>query len=1463
MAVELATAYVELLSSTKQLGKQLAKDLGGSNGTVAKAGKSAGGKFTAALGKTMKVGTVAAGAAVGGLFSAALVKGWGRLTAIENAQAKIKGLGYTASDTTTIMDNALASVKGTAFGLGDAATLAAQVVASGVKPGKELQGVLKSVANSAAAAGTDLGDMGSIYSKVIANGKASNGELQEVADRGIPIYAALGDQLGKTNEEVFDLASKGKISAKQFQDAMTQASGTVAEEMGKTATGSIANFLAALGRFGAAIMGGVFPKIAPAVQYLTSKIDVLTDAAGPLGEKFGTALAKIPALFATASDGAGEFMRSFSDGESPKLATTFLTSMASLGAELGKAWRTAKEAFGPALATLSAAFTPLIPQLMEIWQGFSPLSILFKALEPIIPAIADALASVGTAVAEIIPPVAEAAKALADALVPTISHLIEAILPPLIDLFGALMPTVVRIAEAFADLIEWISPAIPLLGKLGDVAGSVLGFLGDNADAVGDVGVAVLAGVGAWKVYQGAVSLVGKATEAYGAVMEEVDRVQEAWTKVQEAWNTVVKAGKAIAAGWSKAVSLMKAVQTGFKAATEGATVATAASTAATKAQTIAMKAGAIAQRIFNTVMKANPIMLVVSAIAALAAGVIYAYKHFTWFRTIVDGAWNGIKVATAAVVGWFKTYVWPTIQVVIDALSSAFVWFRDHVILPVFKGIQIYVKTYIAVVKAILNGIVWFVKNVLGPVFSWLYDYIIQPIFQLIRVAVEIWWKSMQIIFKAAVWFVQNVLGPAFSWLWTAVIKPVFAWIGSAVSSWWKGTKAIFVAVGTFIHDTLAAAFIWFRDSVIKPVWNWIATKIKAWWTGTKAVFTAVYNYVHGTLAAVFTWFKNSVILPVWNWIAKKISAWWTSVKAIFSAVWHYLHDTLGPVFTWLRDSVIKPVWDGIKTAISTVWHFIRDKVFNPMVNAVKTTLPKAFEAAKKAIGKAWDGVKAVVMTPIRFVLETVINKGIIAGFNKIASFFDVGTIGPIKSDALGVGNAKGGYSKGGYTGPGQKYTPAGVVHAGEYVLTKKATTRIRATHGLGFLDRMNRTGDPGYAKGGIVRPVNSTTYTSGFGVPRYGATHIGEDIAVPIGTPVRAALPGKVEFAGWNYAGHGTQHHGIDVVLGHAGGIMRTLYGHLSQMLVKVGDTVSSGQVIAKSGNTGNVGPHLHFETWVGGHPVDPMPYLNGASIPEGSGSDDSGFLDGLLSPFRKLKDLAGKVPGVGAMKDVAVGAVKKAVAAPINWIKGKAGDLVGGAINGAKDLYNSAGVVAAKAGVKAAAALPGGPPIGWAKGEQWDAINNIVSKESSWNVSARNPKSSAFGLFQLLSSNRGGSETIDPLRQGLMGLNYIKDRHHTPVEAWNFWKANGWYANGGLVKPTLYDRGGALMPGTSLVANKTGRPEYILPAKVTDALMGGNGGSSSPQVGTVNLYAQNPDDMIRLLDRRERRKQALTVV
>lgn len=131
-------------------------------------------------------------------------------------------------------------------------------------------------------------------------------------------------------------------------------------------------------------------------------------------------------------------------------------------------------------------------------------------------------------------------------------------------------------------------------------------------------------------------------------------------------------------------------------------------------------------------------------------------------------------------------------------------------------------------------------------------------------------------------------------------------------------------------------------------------------------------------------------------------------------------------------------------------------------------------------------------------------------------------------------------------------------------------------------------KTVNNAYGNGWII-PVTGGQVTALFGHYPSGAPHSGTDFGVPEGTPVRVSKSGTVikrrEL---------TTSYGKYLFIDHGGGLV-TIYAHNSELLVNEGDTVKAGQVIAKSGTTGNsTGPHCHWELRVNGTPVDVAPSL-----------------------------------------------------------------------------------------------------------------------------------------------------------------------------------------------------------------------------------------------------------------------------
>ena len=393
--------------------------------TASKKTSEKSGKAFAGLAKGVLGVFAVTGAAVGGV----LAKGVGRLVQIEEAEAKLLGLGNTTKSVSAIMDNALSAVRGTAFGMGEAATVAASAVAAGVAPGDQLSKYLKTVADTAYIAGASMEEMGYVLNQTITSGKATNETLSSLAGRGIPAYQMLADQMGVTSDAVFEMASKGEISADMLQKALNDKIGGAALKSGDTVQGSMANMQAAFQRVGANIAGPVYD------QFQGFFSSVIT-AMGPL-----EARAK------------------------------------EMGVEIGAAMQ-------PVMESLIDIFMPLIELVFDL---ITPLLGLINALKPLFDVIKPVAELFGNMVKAVLPPLINIVGVLSGVmanLITTLIPIIEEIFPTFVDILeNFLIPAI----EAAASFIGFMAEA--MLGNEKAVS-RVIGVLAALAAGIGVFAVA-------------------------------------------------------------------------------------------------------------------------------------------------------------------------------------------------------------------------------------------------------------------------------------------------------------------------------------------------------------------------------------------------------------------------------------------------------------------------------------------------------------------------------------------------------------------------------------------------------------------------------------------------------------------------------------------------------------------------------------------------------------------------------------------------------------------------------------------------------------------------------------------------------------------------------------------------------------------------------------------------------------
>lgn len=509
-----------------EAGDEFAKNLDRSASKSArKSGESSGGGFLAGLAGFLKgpalgvIGVASAGIGV------AISKGVSRLTAIDDAKAKLTGLGHDAQSVAAIMDSATAAVKGTAFGLDEAATAA---VAAGIKPGQELTAYLTKMADAAAIANTPLSEMAPIFNKIQTNGKAMTDDLQQMADRGIPIFTWLQKEYGVTGEELSKMVSDGKVDAATFQKVVGDNIGGAAQKMGTSTSGALKNLNAAVGRFGAALAGPIFEKAAGGFTFLTGVVDKATAAVGPLLDKLG-------ASFSTVLDNT---IMPFIQQAAPQVKeffSGFQQYLPGAGSALSNIGGIAQSALPKVLDVVKTVGTTLLGVLKNVVSALAPLAsrlvgviqTVYQGLVGLLGAIGPKLAPLGASIVKVfnalMPAIRVAGTVIGNVLgvvVKVIMAVAKAVLPIVIDV-------VTWIIDKIGGLVGWLTgTAFPALGNFFKGIGTVAMWLWNNAIVPAFNGIKTAIGV-AWTAIQAILTPFKLAFQAIGFV------VQLAWAAIQ------------------------------------------------------------------------------------------------------------------------------------------------------------------------------------------------------------------------------------------------------------------------------------------------------------------------------------------------------------------------------------------------------------------------------------------------------------------------------------------------------------------------------------------------------------------------------------------------------------------------------------------------------------------------------------------------------------------------------------------------------------------------------------------------------------------------------------------------------------------------------------------------------------------------------------------------------------------
>lgn len=1235
------TLKAKLIADASSLEKNFAKaqaslqDFNSKMKSVGGSISGVGSKLTSSITKPALVATAA-------LKGITLVKGFNRLTGIDDARAKLKALRFDAAEVEDIMNSALESVKGTSYGLDEAATTAANAVAAGIKPGKELTKYLTMTSDAAAIAGMSMSEMGSIINKVQTGQLAYTEDLEQLADRGLPIYQWLGEEAGVAAGEVKKLASDGQISSEMLFNAIEKNVGGAAKIIGENSfTAALANIGASISRIGANFLdaggkgGGFFSQLKPLMADFNESLGTLEEKATEMGVKFGAVFSEVVSKVQALKD---KF-----DTLSPAAQSALLKTVAAgtiLAVGIGPALSIVGgglETVGTVASGLSGIFGGMKAPLGSFTDGMKALDKEMPGMKKSIGSLGESFGFfkeyVGLSFSETMPILSGGLQDVSSKLSGG-KTVVSTVLGEMGNHFkaaggeiiGAITGLGGKIGNALPDGVKSfgtklndgiLSPIKNLGGEIGGAFSAVLPNISTGLSGLGQsiskFGPMFLSSFGSLFKFG---AIAGLIVAGFGLLQENFgEQISQMLAKVQMEGPAMVsmflagissKIPELMALGTSLVVDLISAITAMIpNIITEGSKI-------------VAALVSGIGQQL--------PVLIP----AALNMIITLGTSLLGNIGRIIDA---GIQLLIGLVNGLIAA-----IPQLIDAVPTII----KSLLTGIIQNLPTIIKAGIELTVAIGVGLIQAIPELVGML-----PEIFSAIFEAFG---SINWLELG---KNIVMGIINGLGSLGSALWEAV-KGLAQSIWDGITSFFSGGSNPAPSGGSANVPHFASGTKNFQggfarineggrgELVILPNGTQViphdvsmayakaAAGVSAPAMASPNLNTNVSLEVTGT---------GSLSNDLLKGIGTEMDSEWNQVSASTTTQWQAIQTFLKTTWTAIKSNASSD-WAALENTIASKWGEISNDTTNSW-NGIFAYLRKNWQSMLSESQSAWtrmrDGIQNILGTLYGVVTSGFSpSLGYIQGLSGTLYGYGANMINELKR---GIQDTSGGVTgaiedlvetlKSKFIEGFEIHSPSHFTYYVGTMLGKGLINSLRDSHLASFVDSMiaqmknsfengrlnlqavmSFMGDkaPDLLKelgitfggstgivglGGMVWPADSTDITSWFGNRPYpgagGSTnHGGLDIGAAMGSNVYAALGGIVTSSGWN-GGYGNA-----ITIDHGNGLS-TLYGHMSQLIAGVGQMVAPGQVIGLVGSTGNsTGPHLHFETLLNGGRVDPATFF-----------------------------------------------------------------------------------------------------------------------------------------------------------------------------------------------------------------------------------------------------------------------------
>lgn len=410
-------------------------------------------------------------------------------------------------------------------------------------------------------------------------------------------------------------------------------------------------------------------------------------------------------------------------------------------------------------------------------------------------------------------------------------------------------------------------------------------------------------------------------------------------------------------------------------------------------------------------IMLANPITIVIAAIAALVAGLVLFFTKTKTGQQLWSNFVNFLKEAWQGLVSVAQT-VWNTItqafQTPIEIIKTMWSGIKDF-FSTLWQGI---VSTAQGVWSSFTQGMAPIIDSI-KTLWSALTDFF-SVLWQGIVTTAQTIWNTLVQIFTPIVETIKAVWQPLsefFSTMWQGIVtvaQTIWQGLVTVIQNVWTNIQTV-VQTAIQVLSTVIQTGMQVIQTVWSTVWNVIKTVVQTVWTVISTIISTTINAIAGIIKAVTAAIQGDWS-GAWNAIKGVASTVWNGIKTIVTTVINAIKSVISSVMNGIK-SVMTSIWNAIKSVTSSVWNGIKS-VVSSAASGIRSVVSSMMSSVRSVFSSGWSAAKSVTSSGIHGaanIVRSVASSMASAGRNFVMGFVNGirGAIGAAASAAASMARA------------------------------------------------------------------------------------------------------------------------------------------------------------------------------------------------------------------------------------------------------------------------------------------------------------------------------------------------------------------------------------------------------------------------------------------------------------------------